>query len=138
MHFRNIFLITRLGAIVTLTTEVIGRTLRRYAVDSLSTCITAMLHLHLNMLHYWILCKDCCPSLACPCKNFSRAQVCTALGGHLDRSSQPTQSCLLERRQSSIADCSRKFSSRQPSSVRKPFCSGESCFSLSPYLNAVC
>ena len=32
MHFRNIFLITRLGAIVTLTTEVIGRTLRRYAV----------------------------------------------------------------------------------------------------------
>ena len=42
MHFRNIFLITRLGAIVTLTTEVIGRTLRRYAVDSLSTCITAI------------------------------------------------------------------------------------------------
>ena len=43
MHFRNIFLITWLGAIVIPTTEVIGRTLRRYAVDSLSTCMTAIL-----------------------------------------------------------------------------------------------
>ena len=43
MHFRNIFLITWLGAIVIPTTEVIGRTLGRYAVDSLSTCMTAIL-----------------------------------------------------------------------------------------------
>ena len=43
MHFRNIFLITWLGVIVILTTEVIGCTLGRYAVDSLSTCITAIL-----------------------------------------------------------------------------------------------
>ena len=49
MHFRNIFLITLLGAIVILTTEVIGRTLRRYAVDSLSTCITAIL-MHLLLV----------------------------------------------------------------------------------------